>query len=125
MPVATKVKFQDLEATPPISNPDATTHTYLLIWYDHYKDDHLYKVNRTDLTVGDAMDNDLFHTWCDEWFVDLSTITGNLQVARDEAFVLNDYNDVWTKAPYNLPALTKRWFEIMDDERWYIAELKK
>lgn len=114
--------WQDIQAVPDIDSAKSD-YTYKLLWYNHFKPDTVFLVKTTNLNIGDQLDNEVFEGWCSTFDSIGYDITGKKQVAGDEHFKI-DY-DPWTQAPYNLPPLTKRWFEILDDERWYIVELKK
>ena len=111
----------ELEELPDIEGQNSHKH-YALIWYNHDEPELLYRVVNTNLgTPSDDMNNELFKSWCQPFTIPPSQAVAKLLVAADEAFKI-DYT-LWTDAPYSLPGLAARWFEILDDERWYIVEL--
>lgn len=115
---------EQIQGKPPITVPDFNNRVYKLVWYNHFKPGQLFEVKNTNLaTPSDDMSNALFESWCTIFDPAESEITGVKLIAADEHFK-TDYTH-WTEAPFNLPQLAVRWFEIMDDERWYVVELKK
>jgi hypothetical protein len=84
--------------------------------------DVIYEVVRTNPEVAE-IDNNGFKSWCKPFFRDQYVILSEVEVAGDEHFKNGEPN-WWTKSPYYLPALRERWFQIMDDERWYVVTLR-
>lgn len=114
----------DIEKLPEIGAPTQEK-TYFLLWFDHRRypypqEQPLFRVEYTNLGEADHINNDLFQSWCQIFDAAPYVLTGFKLVAADEEFK-TDYT-VWQNPPYNLPKLTKRFFEIMDDERWYVVE---
>jgi hypothetical protein len=111
----------DLEQLPDIAAQKPTAR-YALVWFDHFNSDPLYRVVSTNLgTPSDDINNELFRSWCQPFTVPPSQPVAKLLAAADEKFKI-DYT-LWTVPPYSLPELDERWFEILDDERWYVVEL--
>lgn len=101
--------------------PSAQSHQYKLIWYNHYKPNTLWEVTkRADVNISDVR-NDLFQSWCIPFEESKYEIYQRRLVAADEEF--KETQNWWVAPPYDLPALNKRWLEIMDDERWYFYEV--
>jgi hypothetical protein len=90
-----------------------------LIWYNHYQPNTLFEVLSTDLSVGDITNN-LFQTWCKPFDPSGFQILEKVEIAGDEH---------WKVPPQflsdrGLPMLNERWFQIMDDERWYVFKVR-
>lgn len=92
--------------------------TWKLIWYDHNRPQQLFEVRSTDVSKADV-DNRVFNSWCVPIDRNNFNILEQVLVAKDEH---------WQVSPefltaHGLPMLNERWFQIMDDERWYAARV--
>jgi hypothetical protein len=95
---------------------------YVLVFMDHEDPTGmLWKVLRTDITQREIGRGD-FKRWCVRFAPSEKNIVSQEEVAGDEHFKLSGGRNAnwWTSDPYNLPPLIERWFQIMDDERWYV-----
>lgn len=128
---AIEARLRALEAAQ--SNPPTIVQTqrasrFILVWFNHFEGNMLYKVNRTDTNRG-AVRNDEFRQWCEPFIESNYTIKNRWLVAADKEF-----KDVpgkgranwWTGEAYDSqPKLEQQWLDIMDDERWYVYEVVK
>jgi|SRR5271166_1337324 len=92
--------------------------TWKLIWFDHYRPNQLFEVVRTDVSKANV-DNRVFNSWCVPIDPNSFNILEKVEIAGDEH---------WKVPPefltaHGLPMLNERWFQIMDDERWYAARV--
>ena len=81
-----------------------------------------YEVIGTDTSI-DFISPEGFEKWCKPFFESNYNVLSKIKVAGDEHFKTEP--DFWTKPPYNLPALKERWFQIMDDEQWWVYTLQE
>jgi len=89
---------------------------YKLIWRNHFEPDKLYEVVRTDVSRREIR-NDDFKQWCipfepSRWIVHESRLIAGDEHWKEDPTRL-------TAAPYHLPPMNERWFQIMDDEKWF------
>jgi hypothetical protein len=124
-PVSQPTPSSTVAATPTAIPTPAATPTpkpqneYALVWYNHFEPNTLYKVNFTDITKPELRNNE-FRQFCSPLDLSHKRVISREEVAGDERFKGPREPNWWTKPPYNLPALTQRWLNIMDDERWYV-----
>jgi hypothetical protein len=93
--------------------------TWKLIWYDHFRPNQLFEVVSPDVSKADV-DNRVFNSWCVPFDGNSFNILEKVEVAGDEH---------WKVPPEfltvrGLPMLNERWFQIMDDERWYAFRVR-
>ena len=120
-PPPSNVTKEEPKVTPPVQPPPTQPqHQYKLVWYNHYQSNQLWEVKRTDLSVS-HVGNDLFQSWCIPFDETKYVVHQRRQIAGDEQF--KEPQNWWVAEPYKLPALNKRWLEIMDDERWYFYDV--
>jgi hypothetical protein len=91
-----------------------------LIWYDHFSNG-FFEVVRTDVSLADV-ENRLFHTWCIPFDRTRYEILEEVVVAQGEHWQVEGRNQYL--AERGLPPLNERWFQIMDDERWYAYRVR-
>jgi hypothetical protein len=92
--------------------------TWKLIWYDHFRRNQLFEVLKTDVSKADV-NNSVFNSWCVPIARNNFNILEQVLIAKDEQ---------WQVSPafltdHGLPMLNERWFQIMDDERWYAVRV--
>ncbi|MDB5292288.1 MAG: hypothetical protein JWL69_3529 [Phycisphaerales bacterium] len=95
---------------------------YKLLWFDHNRPGQLFEVLSSKVELADVHEN-TFHTWCRPFDESRYDILERRVVAKDEHF--KEEPNWWAKKPFNLPALNERWFQIMDDEVWYIFKVRR
>ena len=91
-----------------------------LIWYDHYRPNQLFEVVGTDVSKADV-DNGIFNSWCVPFDPSQFDVLARIEIAGDEHWKAS--SDLLTQ--HGLPMLNERWFQIMDDERWYVYQLRQ
>jgi hypothetical protein len=90
---------------------------YKLIWVNHFEPNKLYEVVRTDLSRREIR-NDEFKKWCIPFDVSRWIVHESRLIAGDEHWKEDPTR--LSGAPYHLPPMNERWFQIMDDEKWYL-----
>jgi hypothetical protein len=112
-----------LEGKPNINKPDTSKYAYVLVAYNPAEANVTYAVKFTNFeNASDDISDAQFRSWCNT-FGDVANVHAKLLVAADEHFKL-DYSK-WVKAPFHLPLLISRWFEVLDDWSFYICEIPK
>jgi hypothetical protein len=93
-----------------------------LIWYDHFRPNQLFEVVGTDVSKADV-DNRIFNSWCVPFDPNKFVILQPpIQIAGDEHWKGTGASEFLSE--HGLPMLNERWFQIMDDERWYIYRVR-
>ena len=95
---------------------------YKLIWVNHFEPGKYYEVVRTDVQRKEIR-NDEFKQWCipfdpNRWIIHESRLIAGDEHWKEDPTRLS-------RSPYNLPAMNERWFQIMDDEKWYLYTVEE
>jgi hypothetical protein len=119
--------FELLPQLPSLPSPPAPQTQYVLVWYNHF-DNSFYRVISTNLQTNsddfaNSNRNSLFRSWCVPFSIAADKPLAQLVIGAGGGFVTKVNYILWTQPPYNLPALSSRWLEIMDDERWYVVQV--
>jgi hypothetical protein len=119
-PIPTPVAISTPKATPtPVPSAKSVVDSWKLLFFDHFHPEHLWEVKHTNVGQADVK-NDEFRSWCEPFDEKRYDVLERVTVAQDEH---------WQVTPTflserGLPMLNERWFQIMDDERWYAYRVR-